>query len=62
MTEFAGSLSHFLGKHNALDKTGIEIIDTHLSALAVIASNRMSGQGDETGRELRKCLRELVRL
>ncbi len=60
ITDFAGSLSHFLGNCDALDKTGPEIVDAHLTALAFIASNRMSGQDNETGREMHKCLRELV--
>jgi CheY-like chemotaxis protein len=60
ITDYAGSLYHFLGNCDGLDKDGIEVVETHLTALAVLASNRMSGQGNQTARELGRCLRELV--
>ncbi len=60
ITDYAGSLHHFLGNCDHLDEAGIDVVETHLTALAVVASNRMSGQGNETTRELGKCLRSLV--
>lgn len=60
ITDYAGSLYHYLGNCEELDEGGIDVVETHLTALAVIASNRVSGQGNDVARDLGKCLRELV--
>ena len=60
ITEYAESLYSYLGDCDVLDEDGVEVVETHLTSLAVIAGNRMSGQGNEIARDLGKCLRELV--
>jgi hypothetical protein len=57
LTDFADSLADYLGNSEDLDGAGINIVETHLSALAVVAENHVRGAGGETAKEPGKSLR-----
>ena len=59
LTDFADSLADYLENAEALDVAAINIVETHLSALAAVAKNQVRGAGGETAKELGPSLRKM---
>ena len=59
LTDFANSLAGYLEGRKGLDGVGIDIVETHLSALAAVAMNQVRGAGGETAKALGESLRKM---
>ncbi len=60
LTEYADSLANYLDRRQAIDQAGVNVVETHLTALAAVAKNRLRGIGGETAREIGASLRQMV--
>ena len=60
VTVFAKRLYEFTGSNSPLDDSAVEIVKAHVDTLRVVIREKVSGDGGEIGKELRKSLEQAI--